>query len=74
MGNPLPFLQQDQQPGVLSEHRSDSKENHGLIAVAHDLLKALESKDIKGVANALSNAFELLDSMPHDEGPHEGNE
>lgn len=73
MSSPLPFLKDKKpQAGVIVEHRSesDSKENHGLAAAAMELLKAIESKDAKGIAMALRCAFELLDSEPHEEGPH----
>lgn len=67
------FLNKKPQTGIAIEHRSetDSPDNHGLLAAASELLAAVESKDAKGVALALQNAFELLDSMPHEEGPHE---
>lgn len=41
-----------------------------LESAAEDLVRAVHSKDIKGVAVALRAAFELCDSMPHEEGPH----
>lgn len=70
----LPFLEDSKNVGVAVEHRSEGPENHGLMLAADELIKAVERKDRKGVAMALANAFELLDSMPHEEGPHEGDE
>lgn len=44
---------------------------HGLVVASEDLTRAIHSKDINAVASALRAAFEILDSEPHDEGPHE---
>lgn len=41
-----------------------------LESAAEDLVRAVHSKDIKGVAEALRAAFDLCDSEPHEEGPH----
>lgn len=75
MPNPLPFLHDKKETGVAVEHRMGPEEDPGILAVADDLISALARKDRKGVAMALRSAFELLDSMPHEEGPHlEGEE
>jgi hypothetical protein len=42
----------------------------GIEACAHDLLTAIEAKDVKGIADALQAAFEIADSQPHEEGEH----
>ncbi len=39
-------------------------------SAAQDLIEAVHSKNVKGVAEALKAAFELADSEPHEEGPH----
>lgn len=60
--------------GVVVEHRSEGESkprNVGLEAAAEELLKAMERKDVQGMANALTSAFFLLDAMPHTEGAHE---
>jgi hypothetical protein len=49
----------------------DGEEYDSMHAAAQDLIEAIHSKDIKGVAEALRAAFELSDSEPHEEGPHE---
>lgn len=51
----------DQPTGDLSE----------LEAAMHPLLKAVESKDIKAMAQAFSDAFQIADISPHDEYPHD---
>lgn len=77
----LPFLKRkDQQIAGLiiknrkpdekpeSEQQDDKSAAHEACASA--LLKAIEMKDIKGIADALQHAFELMDSEPHEESPH----
>lgn len=45
-----------------------------MIACAHDLMSALESKDSKRVAQAIYSAFQLAELEPHseteDHSPH----
>lgn len=73
----LPFALKTEEKkgaGVIVEHRSEREErprNLGLEAAAEELLKAMERKDVQGMANALTSAFYLLDAMPHAEGEHE---
>ncbi len=74
----LPFLKnkEKQQSAVMVKQRApdqpeqedDKSASH--MACAQDLLKAIESKDIKGIAEALQSAFEIMDSEPHVEGEH----
>ncbi len=47
------------------------QEDSGLEMAAEDLLRAHASNDKKAVAAALRAAFQILDSEPHVEGPHE---
>jgi hypothetical protein len=69
MSSPLPFLKEKPQTGVVAvEHRESGPENHGLLAAATELLRAIEAKDAKGVAMAFQNAFELLESSSLDDG------
>jgi hypothetical protein len=35
-----------------------------------DILRAIHEKDPKALASALKDVFEILDSQPHEEGPH----
>lgn len=71
MSSPLPFLQDRDGAagGVIGEVQMVDP---GIYSAAFELIKALESKDPQAVASALKNAFELLDSQPHEEGPHLG--
>jgi len=40
----------------------------------HPLLKAIEAKDVKAMAQAFSDAFQISDISPHDEYPHDEDE
>jgi hypothetical protein len=40
------------------------------MSAADDLISAVHMKDSKAVADALKAAFEICDSMPHEEGQH----
>jgi hypothetical protein len=71
MPSPLPFMQDQKIADVTTEHRMGDDEDPGLMSCADELLTAVESKDIKGIARAMRSAFTLLESEPHEEGPHE---
>jgi hypothetical protein len=47
------------------------KEKDPLEMAAEDLLSAVASKDVSGVAAALRNAFQMCESEPHDEAEQE---
>lgn len=50
------------------------KDDSAMEAAAADLLRAFEQKDVKHIALALHSAFQIYDSMPHEEGPHTNDE
>lgn len=72
----LPFnkLNQEAAPSgpvdSIKREPDEAGEYDVLESAAEDLVRAVHSKDIKGVAQALRAAFDLCDSMPHEEGPH----
>lgn len=78
----LPFLSnKKQQAGVtgvmIKERTPDTPEQEpeydhgaGIEACAQDLIDAVHAKDTQKVAQVLKDAFELLESQPHEEGPH----
>lgn len=74
----LPFLKQKaQQSGVIIHERkpdthnqTTENPNEDLEAVAEDILRYINMKDIKGLATALKSAFEICDAQPHTEGEH----
>lgn len=75
----LPFMQPKKMSSVImtkirpsgeTETDGEQGENIGLEAAAEDLLRAVASKDVKAVAEALQAAFDVCDSAPHVEGPH----
>lgn len=49
---------------------AEGEDYGGIETCAEDLLKAIEKKSVSGIAEALTSAFEILDSEPHEEGPH----
>lgn len=78
----LPFLQKAKmQTGVIiHERKSDhepeegSEPSEGLEACASDIIKAISSSNSKALAQALQAAFEIMDSNPHEEYPHDEDE
>jgi len=73
----LPFLKRKQEGSmsadddhVLRKPDEGSEEYDTMHAVAEDLLKAIEAKDVPGIAAAFRAGFELADSEPHEEGEH----
>jgi hypothetical protein len=73
----LPF-QKKQEASVVMPSESirrtpDHEEEYDHVeAAAEDLYHAVKSGHIKGIAEALRAAFDILDSEPHHEGPHIG--
>jgi hypothetical protein len=77
----LPFLKPkkvaavivaNRQPdGSMESEGSEDEMDPGLMAVAEDLIRAVHGKDARAVAQALQAAFDIADSIPHVEGPHE---
>ncbi len=75
----LPFLKKSQDGASSSpvEHitrepdEGTEEEYDSMESAAEDLCNAVHSKNYKAVASALRAAFELAESEPHEEGPHE---
>jgi hypothetical protein len=81
----LPFLHKKKVAGLIiqgrqpdggmediEENQEDSQEtDEGLMAASRDLINAVKAGNEKAVAESLKSAFLILDSMPHEEGPHE---
>ena len=65
------------QSGVITSQRKpdggkeEQQEDQGLEVIAQDLIHGLETKNEKVIIAALRAAFEIFDSEPHKEGPHE---
>ncbi len=74
----LPFLKHKQDGGMQSpiesvkrEPDEDKEEEFdSLEGAMSELYEALNAKNYKGAAQIFRSAFELLDSEPHEEGPH----
>lgn len=77
---PLPFLKPEKAvaviiakrkpDGMIEDKHEEGEHEAGLMMAAESLIKAVNSKDIKQVADALKAAFEICDEAPHEEGPH----
>lgn len=71
----LPFLtkKQHQGSGITIKTRQPDEDqpepsgSEAIEACASDLIKAIHSHDMKGTAEALKSAFEILESQPHEE-------
>lgn len=71
----LPFLKAKSSSAILDRAPDEQPEeendpNAPIQACAQDLINAIHAKDVAGAAEAIKSAFEILDSMPHEEGPH----
>lgn len=80
---PLPFLKKpNRSAGISVSVRTSSgsmaeesegqedQQDQGLKYAAHDLLMAVDNRDIEAISEALRSAFQILDSEPHEEGEH----
>ncbi len=73
----LPFLKNrnQSQVGVIVKERapdekpqeSDDISGSGIEACAEELIRAVHAKDTKAAAAALKDAFQVLESQPHEE-------
>lgn len=75
----LPFLKKAQEGSasmpvehVKRESDEESESDYDMLdSAAEDLIQAVHSKDVKAVSSALKAAYEMCESQPHEEGPHE---
>lgn len=79
----LPYLKQKQVAGLIIQHRSadgdkqDAPENEqyqGVIACAEAAIRAIHAKDASALAKAWQDAFEIMESQPHQEAEPTTNE
>lgn len=78
----LPFLDKKKEASVvvpsdrIKREPDQEPDYDSLHSAAEDVMSALEQKDIPALAEALRAAFDICDSMPHEEGPdtNEGSE
>ncbi len=76
----LPFLKPKSVAGLIisrrkpdgstEEQHSEGNEGEGLDACSEALIRAVNAKDAKSVSAAIRDAFQILESEPHEEGPH----
>lgn len=79
----LPFLNKKKIVQAVSSRMSpkgnlepehEESESMGLVSAADDILAAIAAKDAHMLAEAIQAAFEICEEMPHEEGPHIGEE
>lgn len=72
----LPFLKRKNEASVsnppesLTRKADEPEEYDPLDSASEDLIEAVHSKNVKRVTEALSAAFDLRETQPHDEYPH----
>lgn len=73
----LPFLKNkneasvSQPPDQITRKPDDEADSYDpLHSAAEDLKSAIQSGNVKSIAEALRAAFEICDSQPHEEGEH----
>lgn len=79
----LPFLKRNQKSmssGVIVQNRApdakpegqepEASDTDAIMDCAKDLITAVHAHDAKGVAEAMKAAFDILETLPHDEVEH----
>lgn len=75
----LPFLKKRPVAGLIMEYRKpdggadkepEDQTDAGLESAAEAVIRAVTAKDANSLAKAFRDMFEILDSEPHEEGPH----
>lgn len=76
----LPFLKKKQATAAAApttnfrapddKEKAEKDQQDGMHMAAMDLIRSVQSGDVKGTAEALRAAFEIADSEPHKEGEH----
>lgn len=64
------IIQQRRQPDEKPQIEENSEHSKEHLDCAKRLILAMKSDDAQGVADALYDAFSLMDSEPHEEGEH----
>lgn len=69
------IIQKHRAPDIEIDEEVDNNKDEDMSGAAiedcaKDILKAIEAKDHKAIASAIADAFTILDSQPHEEGPH----
>lgn len=73
----LPFLKKNKEASASNDaepmkRKPDEEQEYDMLeSASEELISAVHSKDVKAVCSALRSAFQMLDSEPHEEGPHE---
>jgi hypothetical protein len=71
----MPWLKKEADVAIPVEshklRKPDDGEFNGLHACMDEFIAAVHAKDIKGAAEAFKSAFQVCESEPHEESPHE---
>ena len=80
----LPFFKPRKSAGVMvssvkmngekGEEHMEGEEDQGLMAASEELIRAVRQGDVEACARAWRAGFQILDSEPHEEGPHTNEE
>lgn len=72
----LPMLKDKKEASIalpsdsIQREPDEEQEYDFMESAAEDLCHAITSKDYKAIAEALRAAFDIMESQPHEEGPH----
>ncbi len=65
-GISMTYRKRDEEPN----ERQQDEVHPAVMAAAEDIMRAISQNDVKHLALAIQSAFQILDSMPHEEGEH----
>ena len=65
------ILVKNRAPDEHSESEDKDDPKAGKKAAAQAIISAINSSNVEGLVGALEDFFEIADSEPHEEGPHE---
>ena len=67
------IIMKTREPDEKTEESGEDQDDHSaaIESCAAALISAIHAHDIKGAAEAIQDAFTILDSLPHEEGEHE---
>lgn len=74
----LPFLKPKKQTGLIIAHRipdggsqlshEEGDDLQALESAAEEIIRAIQAKDARQLANAIKDAFDICESTSHEEG------
>ena len=70
-GSATGILVKERQPDAPQNEPSEDNDSSAIEECASEILRAIKANDHKGLADALQDVFDILESQPHEEGGHE---